>query len=251
MTASTAAPAPAWGTSPTSFATAPVTRPRLILVAIDKGGVGKSFFCIQLICWLRQLRVAYTAYDPDHANSSLSRFINDAIFINARHSENLDAMVDRLAQTPIVVLDGMVGRQGLIFDWMDETNLTTVASRMGFGVTMVLVIEDDKDAIHQAGEAVKRFGNRVQWLVVKNKKVTERFDLYQNSRARAMLLEHQALEMELPRLAEHLNGFLQLNSMTIDAALASHQLSILDRQRLVQYRRTLHNTLDTVRHVLL
>lgn len=237
--------------TPGSQGSGVVTSPRLILVAIDKGGVGKSFFCIQLISWLRQLGVPYTAYDPDHANSSLSRFINDAIFINARHSENLDAMVDQLERTPIVVLDGMVGRQGLIFDWMDETNLTAVASRMGFGVTLALVIEDDKDAIHQAGEAVKRFGHRVDWLVVKNKKVTERFELYQNSKARAALLAERAVEMELPKLAEHLNGFLQRNSMTIDAALASHQLSLMDRQRLVNYRRALHNHLDSVRSVLL
>jgi hypothetical protein len=96
-------------------------------VAIDKGGVGKSFFCIQMIGWLRSQKIAYSAYDPDHANSSLSRFIPEAIFINARHSENLDAMADRLQETPFVLLDGMVGRQGLIFDWMEETNLCSVS----------------------------------------------------------------------------------------------------------------------------
>lgn len=225
--------------------------PRLVLVAIDKGGVGKSFFCIQLITWLRANNVPYTAYDPDHANSSLSRFIHDAIFINARHSENLDAMVDRLAETPVVVLDGMVGRQGMVFDWMEETNLCEVGDRMGFRVTMALVIEDDKDAVHQAGEAVKRFGGRVDWLVVKNQKTTETFNIYQNSLARANLLEHGAKEMDLAKLSGHLNEILQKNSVTIPDALSSLDLYLLDRQRLTSYQRELFNTLDTVGEVLL
>lgn len=225
--------------------------PRLVLVAIDKGGVGKSFFCIQLIGWLRHQRVPYTAYDPDHANSSLSRFIPEAIFINARHSENLDAMADRLQETPFVVLDGMVGRQGLIFDWMEETNLCTVSKEMGFAITLALVLEDDKDAVHQAGEAVKKFGSHVDWLVVKNQKTSTRFAIYDQSRARAELLRCGAREIALPKLGDHLNAFLQSKSITIDDALQMPGLGILDRQRLVQYRRQVHNALNGVRDILI
>ncbi len=225
--------------------------PRLVLVAIDKGGVGKSFFCIQLISWLRHRNIPYTAYDPDHANSSLSRFIRDAIFVNARHSENLDVMVDRLAETPVVVLDGMVGRQGLVFDWMDETNLCEIGQQEGFAVTMVLVVEDDKDAVHQAGEAVKRLGSTVDWLVVRNHKVNSKFRIYEGSMARASLLQHGAREMDLQKLDGHLNEILQRQSMTIDEAIDSGDLYLIDRQRLLEYQRHLHNTLDTVAAVLL
>jgi len=225
--------------------------PRLVLVAIDKGGVGKSFFCIQLIGWLRHRNVPFTAYDPDHANSSLSRFIPEAIFINARHSENLDAMADRLQETPFVLLDGMVGRQGLIFDWMEETNLCSVSKEMGFAITLALVLEDDKDAVHQAGEAVKKFGARVDWLVVKNQKTSSRFAIYDQSRARAELLRCGAREVALPKLADHLNAFLQRKSITIDDALRLPELSLLDRQRLVQYRRQVHNALEGVGDILI
>jgi len=233
------------------MASASVIRtPRLVLVAIDKGGVGKSFFCIQLIGWLRNRQVNYTAYDPDHANSSLSRFIPEAIFINARHSENLDAMADRLQETPFVLLDGMVGRQGLIFDWMEETNLCSVSREMGFAITLALVLEDDKDAVHQAGEAVKKFGSKVDWLVVKNQKTSVRFAIYDQSRARAELLRCGAREMALPKLSDHLNAFLQRKSITIDDALRLPELTLLDRQRLVQYRRQIYHALEGVQDIL-
>lgn len=224
---------------------------RLVLVAIDKGGVGKSFFCIQLISWLRNLNIPYTAYDPDHANSTLSRFIHDAIFLSSRHSENLDVLVEKLEETPVVILDGMVGRQGLVFDWIEETNLLRIAQEEGFHVTLALVIEDDKDAVHQAGEAVKRFQNQVDWLVVKNHKMSSSFRIYQASNARSTLLEAGAREVDLPKLAEHLNEELQRRSVTIPEALAEGQLYLLDRQRLLDYQRRIFALLDGVKEVLI
>lgn len=255
MTGSVSLDAPAaWRAESAQFprlSPARTTAPRLILVAIDKGGVGKSFFCIQMISWLRHLGIPYTAYDPDHANSSLSRFIHDAIFLNSQHTENLDLLVERLRETPIVILDGMVGRQGLVFDWLEETNLPDICGEMGFAITMVLVIEDDKDAVHQAGEAVKRLGAKVDWLVVRNHKVSHSFRIFAESQARRTLLQNGAHEIDLPKLQPHLTEILQRDSTTIDEALGSGRLHVLDRQRLVDFRRRVFMRLDAVRDVLL
>ncbi len=244
-------PSPAAPQAPTAFSRNGTIPRRLVLVAIDKGGVGKSFFCIQFITWLRSQGIPYTAYDPDHANSTLSRFIHDAIFLSSRHSENLDVLVEKLAETPVVVLDGMVGRQGLVFDWMEETNLLRIAREEGFHVTLALVIEDDKDAVHQAGEAVKRFQNQVDWLVVKNHKMNPTFRIYQASHARTALLEAGAREIDLPKLAAHLNEELQRRSITIPEALAEGQLYLLDRQRLTDFQRRIFTLLDGVKEVLI
>lgn len=244
-------PTPAAPQAPTAFSRNGTIPRRLVLVAIDKGGVGKSFFCIQFITWLRSQGIPYTAYDPDHANSTLSRFIHDAIFLSSRHSENLDVLVEKLEETPVVVLDGMVGRQGLVFDWIEETNLLRIAREEGFHVTLALVIEDDKDAVHQAGEAVKRFQNQVDWLVVKNHKMNPTFRIYQASNARTALLEAGAREIDLPKLAAHLNEELQRRSITIPEALAEGQLYLLDRQRLTDFQRRIFTLLDGVKEVLI
>ena len=39
---------------PSASAPQALQNKRLILTAIDKGGVGKSFFCVRLIEWLRE-----------------------------------------------------------------------------------------------------------------------------------------------------------------------------------------------------
>jgi len=237
--------------SSSSMAGTQPTKPRLILVAIDKGGVGKSFFCIQLISWFKQLGMSYTAFDPDFANSTLSRFVPESTFLNVQHRENLDVLVETLSQTPLVILDGMVGRQGLVFDWIEETDLTRLAKEMGFGITLALVLEDDKDTVHQAGEAVKRLGGSVDWLVIKNHRTYGAFRLYEKSLARESLLRHNAIEIDMPKLDESIMLEVQRNSTTLDDAVRNPRFFLIDRQRILRYHRKLFSELDRAKGILI
>ncbi len=228
-----------------------VQNKRLILTAIDKGGVGKSFFCVRLIEWLREARRSFIAFDPDYNNSTLTRFYPEAQFLNIGHSENLDLIVEALDSTDVVLVDGVGAQQRIFMDWMEETDLLKVKESLGLSVTLVLIIEEDKDTVFQAGEVARRVGNQAEWLVVKNYKQSHSLRIYQNSRAREDLLRIGAREIDLRKLPEHLTTILQLNSWTIPQALASGTLNILDRQRLVEYTRELNKQLSDVQSLLL
>lgn len=224
---------------------------RLILTAIDKGGVGKSFFCVRLIEWLREVRRSFIAFDPDYNNSTLTRFYPEAQFLNIGHSENLDLIVEALDATDVVLVDGVGAEQRIFMDWMEETDLLKVKDSLGLSVTLVLIIEEDKDTVFQAGEVARRVGNKAEWLVVKNYKQSQSLRIYQNSRAREDLLRIGAKEISLQKLQEHLTTILQMNSWTIPQALASNTLNILDRQRLIEYTRALNQQLFEVQSILL
>ena len=224
---------------------------RLILTAIDKGGVGKSFFCVRLIEWLREAHRSFIAFDPDYNNSTLTRFYPEAQFLNIGHSENLDLIVEALDATDVVLVDGVGAQQRIFMDWMEETDLLKVKESLGLSVTLVLIIEEDKDTVFQAGEVARRVGNQAEWLVVKNYKQSHSLRIYQNSRAREDLLRIGAKEIDLFKLPEHLTTILQLNSWTIPQALATGTLNLLDRQRLVEYTRALNKQLSDVQSLLL
>lgn len=228
-----------------------VRNKRLILVAIDKGGVGKSFFCVRLIEWLQEANWPFIAFDPDYNNSTLTRFYPEAQFLNIGHSENLDLIVEALDNTDIVLVDGVGAQQRIFMDWMEETDLLKVKQSLGLSVTLVLIIEEDKDTVFQAGEVARRVGSQAEWLVVKNYKQSHSLRIYQGSRAREELLRVGAREVELEKLPEHLTTTLQMNSWTIPQALASGTLNVLDRQRLVEYNRGLHRQLYAAQSLLL
>lgn len=224
---------------------------RLILVAIDKGGVGKSFFCLRLIEWLNLHGLSFTAFDPDFSNSTLTRFYPPAKFLDIRHSENLDQIIESLETSDLLLVDGVGAHQSIFLDWMEETDLLNVKQQLGLAVTLVLIIEADKDTVHQAGEAARRAGKLVDWLVVKNRKQSAEARLYEQSQARQTLLENGAREIVLEKLPPHLGELLQSRSITIDQALELPEVNLLDRQRFVAYSRSWFDQLDHVKSILL
>jgi hypothetical protein len=224
---------------------------RLILVAMDKGGVGKSFFSILLTQWLHAKTLPFLAFDPDYHNSTLTRFVPEAQFLDIRHTENLDRIIEVMQDHPLVLVDGVGSQQRVFLDWLDETNLLKLRHAMNLELTLVLIVEEDKDTVHQAGEAVSRVGNQVDWLVVKNYKTMSTTRIYDQSKARKELLGCGAKEISMPKLIDHLVVYLQQNSMTIDRALDSHRLFLIDRQRLVDYRKSIFSQFDANQSILL
>jgi hypothetical protein len=120
---------------------------RLILVAMDKGGVGKSFFTILLTQWLRAHKREFLAFDPDYHNSTLTRFVPEAQFLDIRHSENLDRIIEVMQEHPLVVVDGVGSQQRIFLDWLEETNLLKLRHAMRLELTLVLIVEEDKAAL--------------------------------------------------------------------------------------------------------
>jgi len=224
---------------------------RLVMIAIDKGGVGKSFFCLRLIEWLESKRMPFAAFDPDYSNSTLTRFYPQAEFLDIRHAENLDRIVLPFDEFDLVLVDGVGAQQKIFLDWIEDTDLLRAKGPLGLAITLVIIIEEDKDTVHQAGEAVRRIGSQVDWLVVKNQKLSPRNQIYERSEARQELLRCGAKEVVMPKMGDPLSLNLQLKSLTIDRALDGNSFFLLDRQRLLRYARHFAGQLNTVEDILL
>ena len=55
---------------------------RINLILNGKGGVGKSFFAVNFVAFLKDNRVPHIAIDSDNENSTLKRFHPDAQFLD-------------------------------------------------------------------------------------------------------------------------------------------------------------------------
>lgn len=55
---------------------------RIDLVMNAKGGVGKSFFAINLVQFLKDRNIDHLAIDTDNSNSTLKRFHPESLFVN-------------------------------------------------------------------------------------------------------------------------------------------------------------------------
>src|SRR5471030_2703166 len=71
-----------------------------------KGGVGKSFFAVNFVQYLKDKNILHTACDCDNENSTLKRFHGEAVeFLDLTESRALDAMFRAFEKTDLVVVD--------------------------------------------------------------------------------------------------------------------------------------------------
>jgi hypothetical protein len=55
---------------------------QLLLVLNGKGDVGKSFFAVNSVQYLKDRQIAHAAFDSDNENSTLKQFHPEAVFLN-------------------------------------------------------------------------------------------------------------------------------------------------------------------------
>jgi cellulose biosynthesis protein BcsQ len=78
---------------------------RLDLILNGKGGVGKSFFAVNLVQYLKDKNITHVAIDSDNENSTLNRFHPDAQFVDLADRRGLDGIFSALEKSNLVVMD--------------------------------------------------------------------------------------------------------------------------------------------------
>jgi hypothetical protein len=75
--------------------------------------------------------------------------------------------------------------------------------------------------------------------------------IYDQSKARKELLGCGAKEIVMPKMIDHLVVDMQQQSLTIERALESNRFFLIDRQRLVNYRKSIFSQFEANQSILL
>jgi hypothetical protein len=219
--------------------------------ATSKGGVGKSYLTLNLCEWLQAQKIPFVAFDPDWCNSTLTRFYAQAEFIDISEAVHLDNVIRAFERTDLVLTDGVGSLQSKFIDWLEETRVLDMREELSLDITMLLIIEEDKETVFQAGQAVQRVGDRANWLVVRNLKTSPVTEIYDNSNARKSLLELGAKEITIERLPWNLNSMIQKMSRSIGGLVEDESIFFLERQRMRSYQQRLFDEFTRARDYLL
>jgi len=221
-----------------------------VICATRKGGVGKSFFLASLTDWYREKDIPFIAIDSDWCNGSLTRFVPESLFLDVAGGNTLEEINAALGECPVGLMDGLGPLHGYLFDWLQDNNFF-----QGFQepvqLTYVLIVEEDKDSVFQAAEAVAALGDTGQWLVVRNLKTCPTTEIYNSSDARQELLRHGAVEIQMDRVPWNLLLHIQRSGKTIGSLVDDTSLAFLERQRMRSYLAKFYEQVDTAQHLLL
>ena len=107
---------------------------QLLLVLNGKGGVGKSFFAVNFVQYLKDRQIAHAAFDSDNENSTLKRFHPEAVFLNLADPRGLDPMIQELEANRLVVVDCRAASTDLFLNFFASTDLTNLLAAVNIPV---------------------------------------------------------------------------------------------------------------------
>lgn len=217
-----------------------------------KGGVGKSFFAVNLVQYLKDHTIPHLAIDTDNENSTLKRFHPEAAFLNIEDAKEIDTILASLEKTDLVVVDCRAASSDIFLDYFDELQIFDLLEGLGTGLTIVSPVNHETDSLEQLRQLADRLGDNCRYVVVKNQALTERFAGYEQSKTRTRLLhELGAREITMPKLYDWLVADLNFRDLTITTGISDSGFTLMDRQRLKNWQRRFYEELESVREFLL
>lgn len=225
---------------------------RLDLVLNGKGGVGKSFFAVNFVQFLKDKRIKHALVDTDNENSTLKRFYPEAIFVDLSQPAGLDQIIVELETNPLVVVDCRAASTDLFLQYFAKIDIFAVLKELDTSLTLILPINHDPDSVRQIQLLVEQFGERASYLIVKNHFFSQQFVIYEKSKTRARLIEEfNSKEISMLSLEDWLVVGLNQATLTITPAIHSDKFHIPDRQRLIWWQREFYDEIKAVRALLL
>jgi cellulose biosynthesis protein BcsQ len=226
---------------------------RLILVLNGKGGVGKSFFAVNFVQFLKDKASPHVACDCDNENSTLKRYHGEAVeFLDLSERRSLDAMFHALEKTDLVVVDCRAASTEVFFDYFDEIDLRATLQSLSAALTLAIPVNHETDSVDQLQRIVTKLENACSYVVLRNQVHDEAFSVYDQSVVRKRLRkELGAKEITVAKLQPWLVEELSLKNLTATAAIQDGHLHLLDRQRLQTWQRKLYNEIESAAELLL
>jgi hypothetical protein len=225
---------------------------RLILILNGKGGVGKSFFAVHFVQYLKDRQIDHAAFDSDDENSTLKRFHPEAGFIDPNRPAEIDRMIEALRDQAVVVVDCRAASTRIFLKYFEDTELAAVLESLGAGLTIASPVNHELDSIHQIQRLVSGIPGKADFLVIRNEAHGEGFDLFDKSKVRQKLMNDLgAKEILVTQMQKWLVEDLQRSKLTPTTARDHPEFSLMDRQRLIVWQRRFYEQLDSVKELLL
>jgi CobQ/CobB/MinD/ParA nucleotide binding domain len=221
------------------------------IILNGKGGVGKSFFATNFVQFLKDKQIPHVAIDTDNENSTLKRFHGEAEFINIEDEQGIDSIFPALEKAPLVVVDCRAASTDIFLDYFAEVKVFDILRTMDARLTVISPVNHEADSIEQVKIVAEALGNRCKYVVIKNQGHSEHFTIYEKSKTRSRLIDElDAREIIMPKLYDWLVTGLNQTNLTITAAIANSEFSLVNRQRLKNWREKFFDEIERTRDAL-
>jgi hypothetical protein len=179
-------------------------KPRLILTHGEKGGVGKSTLARVIADFLNARDASFRAFDAEGATGQLLRFHpGETAPVDPGNAATIAPVLDyamEAAGKRIALVDLGARSGDEVKGWLYRGGALEEACAGRLGITVVYVLGGAVDSVGHLKECYGALGRDVNYVVVRNYGVAEKFDVYDQSNVRQDLLAVGAREIDFPAL---------------------------------------------------
>ena len=157
---------------------------KIHLIGGEKGGVGKSMIARLLAQYFIDHEMPFVGFDTDRSHGSLLRFYREhASQVLVDSYEALDRIVEAAVEHPgrRVLVDLAAQTQEPLVKWMDESGVLDMFDLSGISLHYWHVMDSGRDSVDLLKKLLDRFGQRVQYVIVRNHIRGEDFGLLARS----------------------------------------------------------------------
>lgn len=186
-----------------AMAKQPVIKPTLVIVAAQKGGVGKTTTARLLCHWLADTKRQHAAFDAEFPAGSLARFypkvteVVDTAKV-ADQARIFDTLADAREGT-VLVLDLRAGTFFDVLTLMEDLHIFRDAREGAYRLVFLHVLGSSVESVAEIDETLKRFSGATH-VAVRNVASGASMARWDASRTREEFLAGGGVEIEIPPL---------------------------------------------------
>ena len=167
-----------------------------------KGNIGKSTIKDLLGSYLTESGVKWAGFDLDSENQSFCSKFDHVKFLPMEDDNTLQVLAtafkDNEADT--IIIDPRAHQDSIIGDFLIQTDLLSLLEKQGNRVTLVMHPYDQLDALANIQTWFQFFGNKVDYLLIRNEKNGKNDPMWGTSNLRKAMLDSGAHEVNVPLL---------------------------------------------------
>lgn len=213
---------------------------KIHLIGGEKGGVGKSMLARLIAQYLIDHEMPFIGFDTDRSHGSLLRFYADyASPALVDRFDALDKIIEAAIENPghRVLVDLAAQTQEPLIKWMEESGVLDMADLEGITLHYWHVMDSGRDSVDLLRRLLERFGQRVNYVLVKNQLRGDDFSLLHRSGELDRAVGLGAKVLEIKKLHDTVVNKIDARDASFWSARNPNQvdgpgLGLMERQRL-------------------
>ena len=176
---------------------------RLLVPLARRGNLGKSTFVALAAQWLHHHAIEWTGHDADSDHQSFSRlFPDDAklVSLGEEPEGDLIGVFRRCGEAAVSLLDPRAHLSDAVIRTLQMIRFPEAFAEVGGRVLVAVFPSDDMEVMADLDSTIEKLGDRVDYLVVRNRARAPRTRMFDGSELEAEMQRLGALELEIPVL---------------------------------------------------